>query len=128
MKHTHASSELLSTRGSVRRWFVVEPVGNLEDDTTSKSNDFVLYYYKTKTSQEPIGWYFLSEFEEIDEDTFLRQIILRHPSRTFRLQADVIEEHRMWIQGLSALCAGQAKVILSSFRGTVFFALEIIFF
>jgi len=113
MKHAKSgTSELLSTRGSVRRWFVVEPVANvLEGNNNSSSNEFALCYYKTMASQEPIGWYFLSEFEEIDEDTFLRQIILRHPCRTFRLQAEVMDEHRMWIHGLSTLCASRAKVL-----------------
>jgi len=113
MKHAKSgTSELLSTRGSVRRWFVVEPVANvLEGNNNSSSNEFALCYYKTMASQEPIGWYFLSEFEEIDEDTFLRQIILRHPCRTFRLQAEVMDEHRMWIHGLSTLCASRAKIL-----------------
>ena len=100
--------------GATRRWFVVEPVGGLGDNNC---NDFALYYYKTKTSKEPIGWYFLSEFEEIDEDTFSRQIILRHPSRTFRLRAEDVEEHTTWIRGLSSLCT-EAKVRTSALYST----------
>jgi hypothetical protein len=95
MKHIPGGSDLLSTRGSVRRWFVVEE---------EQKDEYVLFYYKTEISKEPSGWYFLSELEEVDEDTFLQHIILRHPSRVFRLKADTIEEHRMWIHGLSLLC------------------------
>jgi hypothetical protein len=95
MKNIPGGSDLLLTRGSVRRWFVVEE---------ERRNEYVLFYYKTQVSKEPSGWYFLSELEEVDEDTFLQQIILRHPSRLFRLKAETIEDHRMWIHGLSLLC------------------------
>jgi len=85
-------------RDFVQRWFVVEAV----DDTDQ--NGLALHCYPRRGASKATAWYFLNEIEEIDELTFRKQLVLRHPQKTLVLQATTNEIHRKWLAGLSTLC------------------------
>ena len=86
------------------RYFVVEEI------TGTAGNELALCYYKHKNDKEPNGWFFLKDVTDVEEDTDYTKggvcglLVVNHPARMFRLHAPSLTEHKLWMDGMVALC------------------------
>jgi hypothetical protein len=69
-----------------------------------------LFCYQGKGSTKASAWYFLNEIEAIDELTFRRHIVIKHPNRTLIVHAYDSNVHSKWLHGLCQLCKN-AKIL-----------------
>ena len=99
------------------RWFTIEAVHC--DKSKSRSNhhenraidqeekeELALCYYKTSTSRDRNGWFFLADVTSLNQDETGKWITIVHPTRTYKLKAPNHKEHLKWFTTLFEYCIG----------------------
>lgn len=101
-----SKSSILGSDGTNRRWFVLDKVRSaLEFENKDNKDEYTLSYYKSPTSTQRCGWFFLADVRTILTDDVARWITIQLHSRTYQLRTPDHRQHEAWCHSLQSLCS-----------------------